>query len=183
MPKQDLSKLIIRRVFIAQFVLILVTAIILIGLLFFSDQLGSFIFAFFFGCFGGSLSLLRRMHKESVASLELVADSWISNLMPLMYGGLMAAVAYMLFVSGLLTGIKGEGLFTSNLFPDFNTVSLSGTETLTLRHVLDIRPAQISDAGKLMVWCFIAGYSEKFVADILSTLESRVGGKSDTPSA
>lgn len=176
MAKQELSKKIIHRVFIAQFALIIVTALVLIALALFSELLGSFIFAFFFGCFGGSISLLRRMHKESAKSLELIADSWISNLMPLMYGGLMAAVSYMLFVSGLLTGVDGNGLFTSNLFPNFKSLSLAENESLSLKHVMSIRPTQIEDAGKLMVWCFVAGYSEKFVGHILSTLEGRATG-------
>ena len=177
MQRQDLSKKIIHRVFIAQLVLILACAIAIVLLSLYTNQLGSFIFAFFFGCFGGSISLIRRMHKEPISSLELVADSWISNLMPLMYGGLMAAVAYMLFVSGLLTGVNGEGLFTSNLFPDFKNISQAAGESLNIRHVLDIRPDTIGDAGKLLVWCFIAGYSEKFVTQVLSTLEGRVGGE------
>ena len=176
MSRQILSKKIIRRIFIAQFALIIISAIVVIFLSLYTNQLGSFIFAFFFGCFGGSISLLRRMHEEPVNSLELIADSWISNLMPLMYGGLMASVTYMLFVSGLLTGVEGQGLFTSNLFPDFTNISQTTDEALNIRHILDIRPVAVKDAGKLMVWCFLAGYSEKFVTQMLSTLEGRVSG-------
>ena len=89
----------------------------------------------------------------------------------------MAAVAYMLFISRLLTGDDGGGLFTSNLFPLFAESSQVDGELLNLRHVLEIRPVGVGDAGKLMVWCFLAGYSEKFVTQILSTLEGRVGGE------
>jgi len=176
MQRQDLSKTIIHRIFIAQIVLIVTCAVVVIVLsLFTADQLGSFIFAFLFGCFGGSISLIRRIHEEPISSLELIADSWISNLMPLMYGGLMAAVTYMLFVSGLLTGIQGDGLFISNLFPDFKNLSDTAGEPLSMQHVLNVRPTEVKDAGKLMVWCFLAGYSEKFVTQMLSTLEGRVG--------
>lgn len=34
----------------------------------------------------------------------------------------------------------------------------------------------MKDVGKLLVWCFVAGYSESFVTGILKQLESRSEG-------
>lgn len=46
---------------------------------------------------------------------------------------------------------------------------------LSVPTVLRLRPESMQDFGKLLVWCFIAGYSEKFVSGILQTLEERAG--------
>jgi len=43
---------------------------------------------------------------------------------------------------------------------------------------IEMRPATIADVGKLMVWCFLAGYSERFVADILGQLERKTSPSS-----
>lgn len=95
---------VIRRLFIAQLGLLgAVGALVLLGLVF-TQHLGSFPFAFFTGALGGSISLLRRLRHESQAVIDEFADSWVSSLMPMLYGGLMAAVAYLLFMSGILTG-------------------------------------------------------------------------------
>lgn len=40
--------------------------------------------------------------------------------MPFLYGGMMAAVAYLLFMAGILTGDSGGGLLTTNVFPNFS---------------------------------------------------------------
>lgn len=172
-----LVKLIYQRIFICQIVLMAACALLVVALTIFTSQLGSFIFAFLFGCFGGSISLLRRLRRETAGHLELLTDSWISTCMPLLFGGIMAGVTYMLFMSGILTGDGGNGLFTSNLFPNFTHPPQPEGELLSLPYVLSIRPSNIADAGKLLVWCFIAGYSEKFVKTILGALEDRVGGQ------
>ena len=93
--------------------------------------------------------------------------------MPLMYGGLMASVTYLLFMSGILTGDGGNGLFTSNLFPNFNRPAVAEDELLNMRMVLTLRPDGIADFGKLMVWCFVSGFSERFVMSVLGALEER----------
>ena len=75
----------------------------------------------------------------------------------------MASVAYLLFMSGILTGEQGQGLFTSNLFPNFTHPVIPTGQLLTVPMILQIRPVSVADVGKLFVWCFLAGYSERFV--------------------
>lgn len=163
---------VIRRLFLAQLgLLAAVGALVALGVIF-TQHLGSFPFAFLVGALGGSISLLRRLRRERQAVLDELAGSWVSALMPMLYGGLMAAVAYLLFMSGILTGDGGEGLFTSNLFPNFTQPDAAGG-TLSVPTILELRPESVQDFGKLLVWCFLAGYSEKFVAGILQTLEER----------
>lgn len=92
--------------------------------------------------------------------------------MPFLYGGIMAAIAYFLFVSQVLSGQDGAGLLATNLFPDFDhQVIVIDGERLKVRDWLVLRPSSLDNAGKLVVWCFLAGYSESFVSGILKRLE------------
>jgi len=168
-------KTVLQRVFIVQLGLLAAILLLVVLGLVFTEHLGSFPFAFFAASLGGSISLLRRLREKSQAVLDEVAASWISTLMPLLYGGLMGAVAYVLFMSGILTGEGGRGLFTSNLFPNFTQPSAEDNGPLSVSVILQLRPASVHDFGKMLVWCFLAGYSEKFVAGILQALED--GGK------
>lgn len=169
---------VIRRLFVAQLgLLAAVGALVLLGVVF-TQHLGSFPFAFLTGALGGSISLLRRLRSESQAVIDEFADSWVSSLMPMLYGGLMAGIAYLFFRSGILTGEGGNGLFTSNLFPNFTAPAVEGGE-LSVPVILRLRPESVQDFGKLLVWCFISGYSEKFVAGVLQTLEERTGQRGD----
>ena len=84
----------------------------------------------------------------------------------------MAGVAYLLFMSGFLTGVDGEGLIATNLFPSFDRPDASG-QLLTMQTVFKLRPATVTDLGQLFVWCFLAGYSESFIVGILGKLEKQ----------
>ena len=167
---------ILRRWFISVVALLALTALIVIINLFFPAHLGSFLMSFIAGCVGGSITLLKRIKQEEEAVLRRLAGSWIAALLPMLYGGVMAAIAYLLFMSEVLSGEGGEGLFRSNLFPNFRLPDV-GDELLTIKHVLAIRPESINDWGKLIVWCFIAGYSEKFVSDVLDSLLKKETGQ------
>lgn len=167
---------VVRRIFIAQ--LWLVAAFSLAAAVGYFGHVGSLVFALLFGSLGGSIALLRRVRgaKDTVVA-ELGADM-TSTWMPLLYGGLMAGVGYLLFLSGILSGDGGSGLFTSNLFPNFTDPDPASDELI--KRFVEIRPATMKDAGKLFVWCFVAGYSERFITGILKQLERRgEGAKED----
>ena len=79
-------------------------------------------------------------------------------------GMLAAVVVYYLIYSGLIAGdLFPESLRTSDIVSMFG-----GSEPLV--------PAK--DTAKLMVWCFVAGFSERFVTGTLERLE-----KTDTSKA
>lgn len=134
-------------------------------------HVGSFFFGIFLGSLGGSIALLKRVRSEKASSIDEVGADIISTLMPILYGGLMAGVGYLLFMSGILSGEGGAGLFTSNLFPNFTTPSIADDNLI--KHFMAMKPETMKDVGKLLVWCFIAGYSESFVTGILKQLEQR----------
>ena len=160
---------VVRRIFVAQ--LCLVAAFWLLAAVGYFWHVGSFFFGLLLGSLGGSIALLRRVRTEEAPVVAELAADVTSTLMPMLYGGLMAGVAYLLFLSGILSGDGGSGLFTSNLFPNF-TAPKPETEEL-IKSFLEIRPESMEDAGKLLVWCFVAGYSERFVTGILKQLERR----------
>ncbi len=134
---------------------------------------------FLLGCLGASIAMERRIKREPQL-IEALSDSKISTFMPLLYGGLMAGIAYLLFMSGILTGKQGDGLLASNLFPDFspppNEVNPEG---VGVEEFMALKPSSIMDLGKLWTWAFMAGYSESFVAGILDQLERRVDESTD----
>lgn len=179
----DAIELVLRRVFLAQGLLVAgLIALVLIGQFLSPEHLGSMPASILVGALGGSLSLLRRLRTGDHHGVVQMARSNPATYMPLVYGGLMAGVAYLLFMSGILTGEGGRGLFTSNLFPNFTFLPEAEGLRLSMREVVGLRPKGVQDLGKLLVWCFVSGYSESFVVGVLSTLERQRGGDANRPS-
>ena len=135
-------------------------------------DVGFFWFSFFSGVFGASLALLRKIQKQEDLMLEST-DSWFAIFMPLLYGGILGAVTYFLFVSEILSGNEGNGFLTTNLFPNF-TGSKAG-DKLMISDFLLSRPKELKDVGQLVVWGFIGGYSEGFVTGMLGRLDKHSG--------
>lgn len=135
--------------------------------------IGFFWFAFLAGCFGTTVSVVRQTRSDPKALREL-SRSWVGLLVPHLYGGLLAGLTYFLFLSGVISGTSNGtgsgGLLTSNLFPVFSVDQAS--ERASIRAYLELRPASLTDVGKLLIWCFVAGYSECFVIGILDHLRS-----------
>ena len=177
MDDAECARTIIRRIFIAQVAVLATGVAIVIVLSIYTGEAGTFLFAFLLGSLGGSVSLFRRLPKQTSASLRQLSRDWISTLVPMLYGGVMAIVAYLLFMGQILTGDGGTGLFTSNLFPNFTRPPVPADKLLTVPMILKIRPETIMDVGKLLVWSFLSGYSERFVTGILGTLEQRSSGE------
>jgi len=118
--------------------------------------------AAFFGSVGGLVSVMQRIkvaQSADVKSLELL-PSWPMALAPIV-GALGGLLGCLLFESGLLKG---------SLFPDLN---------------LTAQPDLANpEFFKLMVWAFIAGFSEKLVPDTLDWLASNaVADKNKTLSS
>lgn len=167
-----------RRILMVQvFLVCAALALVLLGIAIESQlgedrSFGFFWYAFLAGGLGASTRLfVVRSSQHFVASEN---ESWYATLTPVFFGGLMAGVAYMLFMSGVLSGDDGEGLLRTNLFPSFATNSpLDRLPTITT--YMSTRPSNIQDVGKLMIWSFLAGYSEGFVMGILRQLERCAG--------
>lgn len=144
-------------------------------------EVGSLAFALIFGAMGASISLVKRMKKPDLNLHEQLLterfqdhpwDNLIGAAMPLLYGTILSGIAYLLFMSGILSGDNGGGLLTTNLFPSF-VLKEGCTDPGLIGAFKCTFPGGIDEAAKLLVWCFLAGYSEKFVANILDQLESK----------
>lgn len=167
-----------QRIFLVQVGLVVFTLVLMLIGIAIETQLGEgrsfgfFWYSFLAGCLGTSTRLFVVRSSPNPETRE--TKSWFSILTPIFFGGLMAGVAYMLFMSGVLSGDGGEGLLRTNLFPSF-TSTLPPDELPTLTAYIATRPSTIQDVGKLMIWSFLAGYSEGFVMGVLRQLERCAG--------
>ncbi len=192
---EESIRVLVKRIFLAQIILIVISTTLVYAAGY--ADLGFFWFAFLAGVFGSSVALLRRVQKGDTTLAQNTLRSWGTTLMPFLYGGMMAAVTYFLFVSEILSGKEGDGLLATNLFPDFHSPPCSELEAsaadgvktidptappandsgrLAVKDWFDLRPDGLPNAGKLIVWCFLAGYSESFVSGVLQRLEQKTGG-------
>lgn len=122
-----------------------------------------------FGCglVGGFVSIQQRLKKVGNEELELLSCSWFQILLIPVYGGVFALVLYI----GLLGGIVEGPLFPSFSIPAF-------TEPFPTRDdiqnfFMSTYPSSGSDTAKLLFWSFIAGFSERFVPQILDRTQQR----------
>lgn len=116
------------------------------------------------GMIGAFVSLQRRLKSLPVEDLRLLTESSLYPWLSPLAGGLLASVLYLLFLSGLLGGA---------LFPVFEIQN--GTEATThgLQNLLEMFAPKSADYGKLLFWSFVAGFSEKFVVDIIGRFEKQ----------
>jgi hypothetical protein len=121
----------------------------------------------FVGFVGGFVGLQRRLKTLPAEDLTLLANSWVSIALSPIAGAILAELVYLLFLSRLLAG---------NLFPTFapdnQSEPISG-----LRAIFDVHCQTPADYAKVLFWSFVAGFSEKFVTNIISQFESSEPGK------
>ncbi|MDA1248025.1 MAG: hypothetical protein O2820_02270 [Planctomycetota bacterium] len=84
-----------------------------------SRDFGFFWHAFLLGGLGASIALQRNISKKSDEELKFLAGDQIAIAMPVLYGCVMAAVTYGMFMSNLVAGDSSGGLLSSNVFPVF----------------------------------------------------------------
>ena len=78
-----------------------------------------------------------------------------------------AMLLHLIFMTGLLEG---------HLFPEY---SRSDDEFIDMANfVLIVDPKTYADAAKIVVWSFIAGYSERFVPNLIARLADRASRQS-----
>lgn len=136
-----------------------------------SMKVGAFFYSLILGALGASISLMRRVTKGDKEVLKQISDdNFYAIMASVLYGVLMTGVGYLLFMSDMLSGDSGGGLFTTNLFPNFTTPS---TDASLLKQFIEMEPDGMKNTGKLLIWSFIAGYSEGFIKGILNQLEKK----------
>jgi len=78
-----------------------------------------------------------------------------------MVGGILALLLFVLFLSGLLSG---------QLFPHFVPDAPDQTAK-DLSSVFTAHGEHYQEYAKLVFWSFVAGFSERFVTDVISRFE------------
>lgn len=116
------------------------------------------------GVLGGFIGLQRRLKEMEHDDLLLLARSWVYVLLSPLVGGVLALLLFVLFISGLVEG---------DLFPRFAADAATDGDTAnSLIKLVQIHAVSYEEYAKLVFWCFLAGYSEKFVTNIISRFES-----------
>ena len=124
------------------------------------------------GALGGFVSSLRRLYgfqdifpRKNYIRLFRKLNFYVIaySLVPALVGMIGAVVVYVIFAAGLLKG---------DLFPEFYCVTGDGTCDEFHRFVYYWSPHGPTAYAKALVWGFIAGFSERFVPDILNRLGS-----------
>ena len=122
------------------------------------------------GAGGGFVSSLRRLYsfqdifpRRDYVQLFRKFNFYVVaySLVPAVVGIIGAVIVYLIFAAGLLKG---------DIFPEFHCAT--GQCNDFYGFVTDWSPKDAAANAKAIVWGFIAGFSERFVPDILNRLGS-----------
>ncbi len=128
-----------------------------------------------FGCglVGGFVSIQQRLKKVGNEELELLSCSWFQILLIPIYGGVFALVLYIGFLGGIVEG----PLFPAFSIPDFSKPYPTRDDIQNF--FVSTYPSSGSDVAKLLFWSFVAGFSERFVPQILDRTQKRSSTQSE----
>jgi hypothetical protein len=123
------------------------------------------------GMLGALFSSLIRLYHVDEAGPALITRTVqylgpyliMYSLVPPVIGAISATVIYLMFVGKFLQG---------GLFPVMDCLHGSKCETV-LELMKDYWPKTPPDYGKALVWAFIAGFSERFVPNLLQSLAAK----------
>ena len=118
------------------------------------------LYVFAAGLMGGFVSLQQRLPGLTLGELRELSQSWFSVLMVPINGGVFAIVLHLMFTAGLLEG----AMFPKMVQPKFDETDLVASFYFWLENTL---PASGPDVAKLLFWSFVAGFSERFVPQII----------------
>ena len=117
-------------------------------------------YVFLTGLIGGFVSMQQRLPSIHLNELIELSKSWLSILLIPINGGIFSIVLLLIFLSGIIEG---------SMFPKFTQLSIDrsdlvGSFTSWLRTTF---PTEGTDIAKLLFWSFVAGFSERFVPQII----------------
>lgn len=121
------------------------------------------------GVIGGYTSSFMRVYqmeagKDLVTGIQGVRFGVTSLIVKPALGGIFAILLHLLFLSKAFSG---------GMFP---ALSVAGTGDKLVRFVdffVGTVEATSVDFAKLLVWCFIAGFAERFVPDVLDSMANK----------
>jgi hypothetical protein len=125
------------------------------------------------GMLGAFFSALTRLYRVSELPLALISETVLElrgvhlmmySLVPPVVGAIAAVVIYVGFVSKLIGG---------GLFPEMACKSATNACTEFVQVLNDYGPKEAVDYGKVLIWAFIAGFSERLVPDMLQSIVAK----------
>jgi hypothetical protein len=128
------------------------------------------LFVFVFGLLGGFVSLQQRLPKLSQEELELLSSSWISIVLVPLNGGFFALILMLMFAGQIIEGA---------LFPRYPDNFEIHDAASFLQWMKTGYPVNGVDAAKLLFWSFVAGFSERFVPQLIDRTTENVALKSE----
>ena len=153
--------IITRRLIIMTFSALGILASVFAATLFFRQKFMVSWACFGTGLVGGFVSIQQRIKNVGEEELELLSRSWFQILLIPVYGGIFALVLYLAFLGGIVD---------SPIFPHFSIPTFSvPPSTDDMKNLfVGTFPQTGIDFAKLVFWCFVAGFSERFVPQIIS---------------
>ncbi|MCI5227536.1 MAG: hypothetical protein D3918_12965 [Candidatus Electrothrix sp. AX2] len=136
-----------------------------------STFLGPIVFVF--GLVGGFVSIQQRLPSIEGDELKMLSKSWYFVLLIPVNGGIFAVVLMLMFLSGLVEGAMFP-TFKQFLFDTGNPLKLKESIQIWFQYSL---PVSGPDLGKLLFWSFVAGFSERFVPQIIRTTASKAASE------
>jgi hypothetical protein len=126
-----------------------------------------------FGCglLGGFVSIQQRLKKFGDEELDLLSQSWFQILLIPIYGGIFAGLLYIGFLSNIIEG----PLFPKFVGPPFSQPIPSTDDVRAF--LAQTYPATGADLAKLLFWSFVAGFSERFVPQIIERTQTDANEK------
>lgn len=128
---------------------------------------------FLCGIVGGFVSIQQRIKTVSDDELTLLTRSWFPILLVPVFGGVFSLVLYCLFLSGIVSGSLFPVFYIpvpSNSIPDTDFMINLFTKTY---------PLTGPDFAKFLFWSFVAGFSERFVPQIISNVVQKSSEQSN----
>lgn len=126
------------------------------------------IYIFIVGLLGGFVSIQQRLPKIELSELKILSESWVTILLIPINGGIFALVLMMIFMSGFLEG---------TMFPKYIHPKIDHGELLKSfsSWASSTFPETGRDITKMLFWAFVAGFSERFVPQIIQNKTNEVG--------
>ncbi len=117
-------------------------------------------YVFLAGLIGGFVSIQQRLPTIGLSELRELSNSWLSILLIPINGGIFAIVLMLMFLSGIIEG---------SLFPKYSHPSIDQTNLVVsfVTWLTTTFPESGPDIAKLLFWSFVAGFSERFVPQII----------------
>ena len=124
--------------------------------------------AIFAGSIGGFISTMQRIQKvptngNPVSNIYALDRGWISVYLAPVSGAIFAVLLLLIFIAGLI----GNGAMT----PVYDSPLATSTQPVDVSSfILNSTPHDGVDFAKVLIWCFIAGFAERFVPDTIDRI-------------